>query len=151
MKSVKNPTPRFLVVLTVVFFFGTLANAYFIFHPVKYNPHKFNSASVWDWCVFIFNSFFILYFYLILKNVPNIFARIYWLALLAIFVSGFLEKYFIRFSSSASQLFSTLGCAAICVISIMFLYLHYKYRFNLFAGLSYRLKKTMRQKIPQRN
>lgn len=143
MKFVKTPTRLFLVVLTVVFFFGTLANTYFIFKPLKYSPPGFNPGSVRDWGVFVLNFLFILYFYVILKNVPNIYARIYWLALLAIFTSGFLEKYFIRFSSTASQLFSAVGSAVICLISLMFLNLHKKYRFNLFAGLSYRFKKTI--------
>jgi hypothetical protein len=141
MKLLKNATPWFLIVLTAVFLFGTMANTYFLFRPSRYTPPCFNPHSVWDWCFFMFNALFIFYFYVILNNMPNIYARIYWLALLAIYISGFVEKYFIRFSSSASQLFSAVGCAVICGISIMFLYLHRKYRFNLFSGLTYRLKK----------
>lgn len=133
------------MVLAIVFFFGALANAYFLFRPTKYTPRYFDPRSVGDWCVFVFNALFIIYFYFILKRVPNIFARIYWLALLAVFAFGFLEKYFIRFSAMASQLFSTIGCAVICALSVMFLYLHRTYRFNLFAGLTFRLKKNLRQ------
>ncbi len=148
MKLIMNPTLQFLKVLTVVFFLGALANIYFICKPSKYNTPDFNPASGWDWCVFAFNFVFIVYFLLILKNLPNIYARTFWLALLAIFTSGFAEKYFIRFSSNASQLFSALGCCSICVISILFLYLHRKYGFNLFAGLSFRLIKTIQPKLP---
>ena len=148
MNLIKNPTRLFLKVLTAVFFFGTFANIYFICKPAKYNPTDFNPVSEWDWCVFVFNFLFIAYFFLILKNLPNIYARIYWLALLAIFTSGFAEKYFIRFSSNASQLFSALGCCSICLISILFLYLQRKYGFSLFDGLSYRIIKTIRTKKP---
>jgi hypothetical protein len=146
MKSVLNATRMFLGVLTVVFFLGAAANTYLVFKPSRYTPAGFDPASVSHWFVFIFNVLFILGFYAILKNVPNTFARIYWFALLALFASGFIEKYFIRFSAAASQLFSALGCTAICLISIMFLYLHRKYRFDLFAGFTLHFKKKLQVK-----
>lgn len=140
MKSAEAATRRFLTVMAVVFCFGTLANAWLLFRPVPQAPDFFNFRSAGDWAVLLVNALFMVIFYFILKRAASIYARIYWLALLAVFASGFLEKYVIRFSGPAGQLFSTVACAVICLLSLMFLRLHRDYRFNLFAGLTYRLK-----------
>ena len=149
MRIFTNPTRQFLLGFATVFLLGAGANFYFVCKPSSHVSPEFNPTLVWDWAVLIVNTAFILYFYLILKNARSPYARTYWLTLLGIFAAGYAEKYFLRLSSDAEQLFSAICCCLICAVSILFLQLYQKRRFSLFDGLTYRLNKPVKAGLKQ--
>jgi hypothetical protein len=132
----KNPTFVFLIVLVLGFLIGTIANIYFLFIPSSYVPSEFDLYSLWDWSHILLQALVVFCFLFAAQKVKEKYAKIFWLFLSIVILFGIVKEYIIiRGTRELSQMISALESIIIFLVLLMFLFLHHKDKFDLFAGL----------------
>ena len=124
-----------LVFLSIGSLVSIIGKIYFTLNPSNYVPPDFDPYSVGDWFLIFSQTFVMIFFLFIARKVKDKYAKYFWVFLSASLIFGHVKDYIFKGTGELSQIISILESVVIFSVSLMFLFLYQRHKFDLLEGL----------------